>query len=127
MNHTLCFKIRAESGDLNSIAQVQVKVLDVNDHSPIFSDFSLVFNNFPGQFAMRPGAGRRATVPAFDPDVNDTLRFWFDPQDEPTIGNLLQLDQKTGEIRLGPNLNTNRQIDTFATVCVSGTSDIFQI
>lgn len=76
-------------------------------------DFFIVFNNFRDYFPLH-NLGR---IPAYDPDINDTLSYSFI---EGNAAELLILNKKTGEISLSSNLNTNRQIQAELKVCVTG-------
>lgn len=108
------FQIQASSGDLSSVAEINVHVQDVNDHAPQLEDFYLIFNNYPDYFPLAPPG----LIPAHDQDVNDSLTYWIDAGNE---ANLLSVDSDTGQLFLSPNLNTNRQIDARMRICVSGT------
>lgn len=87
---------------------------------PVLKDFFIVFNNYRDHFPLH-SLGK---VPAFDPDVNDTLVYSL-------MGNndkeLLLLNPKSGEILLSSNLNTNRQIQAVVKVCVTGKLFFFSI
>ena len=104
-------QVRAASDKLYNEATVFVNVLDVNDNTPQLKDFVIVFNNFESYFPTKP-IGR---VPAFDPDANDTLLYEISQSLE-----FLLLDNKTGEITLNSNLNTNVPISAPMSFQVSG-------
>ncbi|KRZ90162.1 Protocadherin-like wing polarity protein stan [Trichinella sp. T8] len=114
---TYQFHIQASSGQLSSMAEVLVRILDLNDHEPVFNDFYLVVYNHESDpwnkdLSKRP-IGR---VPAFDLDLNDTLHYKIAAGNE---ADLIQLDSNTGELRLSAALNTNRRIRLLLLIQVS--------
>jgi cadherin EGF LAG seven-pass G-type receptor 1 len=105
--------IRARSLDLFSDASVHIHVQDVNDNVPVLNDFAIVFNNFENHFPT----GNIGRVPAFDLDINDTLRYKFVAGNQ---AHILHLNQTTGLLRLDSRLNSDVPIDATLIVSVSG-------
>ncbi|CAL1545097.1 unnamed protein product, partial [Lymnaea stagnalis] len=94
--------LRAASGTLISSAKVIIQVQDVNDNIPVLDDFSIIYNNFGGNFPNGP-IGK---IPAYDPDVSDRDRLVY----KILSGNkaeLLSLNESSGEVTLDPRLNSN--------------------
>lgn len=104
--------VRARSFHLFSDAHVKIVVVDVNDNMPYMKDFTILFNNYKDSFPTES----IGTLPAFDPDVSDKLKFMFISGNE---AKLLHLDENTGNVRLDARLNSD--VSTNATFLVSVT------
>ncbi|XP_078595188.1 cadherin EGF LAG seven-pass G-type receptor 2-like isoform X2 [Branchiostoma floridae x Branchiostoma japonicum] len=104
--------VQARSMPLFSEAIVNIHIQDENDNIPVLQDFEIVFNNYRNHFPT-DYIGR---IPAFDPDVSDRLAYSF------TFGNnanLLHLNQSTGEIKLSPQLDSDRAFEAQLGVSVT--------
>lgn len=104
--------VRARSFHLFSDANVKIVVVDINDNMPYMKDFTVLFNNYKNSFPTES----IGTLPAFDPDVSDKLKFVFISGNE---AKLLHLDENTGDVRLDARLNSD--VSTNATFLVSVT------
>ncbi|KRX99087.1 Cadherin EGF LAG seven-pass G-type receptor 3 [Trichinella pseudospiralis] len=121
---TYQFHIQASSGQLSSMAEVLVRVLDLNDHEPVFNDFYLVVYNHESDPWNKDQSNRPiGRVPAFDLDLNDTLYYKIAAGNE---ADLIQLDSNTGELRLSAALNTNRRIRLLLLIQVSDGINVVQ-
>jgi cadherin EGF LAG seven-pass G-type receptor 1 len=65
--------IRASSPPLRNDVEIEIYVTDVNDNAPTLRDFTIVFNNYRGNFPI----GAIGRVPAHDIDVADKLQYRF--------------------------------------------------
>uniref|UniRef100_A0A914UTL0 Uncharacterized protein n=1 Tax=Plectus sambesii TaxID=2011161 RepID=A0A914UTL0_9BILA len=104
------FQIQASSGDLSSVVEVLVHLIDVNDNFPTLNDYFVVVADYADR---SPIVGPIGVVPAFDPDFNATLEFSIETND------LLVVDGATGELSLSPRMDTNRQLEAAYQTCVS--------
>ncbi|KFD72669.1 hypothetical protein M514_15073 [Trichuris suis] len=116
---TYHFYVQASSGELSSITEVIVRVLDVNDHAPVLNDFNVVIYNYQAtnQWSPRKWSGLVGRVPAFDLDINDTLQYRIISGNE---AELIELDESNGNLRLASALSTNRPIRLSMRILVSG-------
>ncbi len=105
--------VRARSGHFFSDTVVLIHCVDINDNSPELQDFIVIFNNFKNHFPTTP-IGK---VPAFDPDVNDELKYTFISGNQAQI---LHLVENTGMIRLDSRLNSDVATNATLLVSVSG-------
>ncbi|CAH1784160.1 unnamed protein product [Owenia fusiformis] len=92
--------VHATSNHLFSEVDVIIHVQDINDNVPQLQDFTIVFNNYKNHFPTSH-IGR---VPAFDPDVNDELKYRFISKNAESI---LHLEERTGLVKLDPRLNSD--------------------
>uniref|UniRef100_A0A5S6QZT1 Cadherin domain protein n=1 Tax=Trichuris muris TaxID=70415 RepID=A0A5S6QZT1_TRIMR len=119
---TYHFYVQASSGELSSITEVIVRVLDVNDHEPVLSDFNVVIFHYRAvnQWSQTKSNGLIGRVPAFDLDVNDTLEYWIISGNE---AELIWLDESNGNLHLTSASNTNRPIRLSMKILVSDGSN----
>nr|XP_002124366.1 cadherin EGF LAG seven-pass G-type receptor 2 isoform X2 [Ciona intestinalis] len=111
------FIVSALSNELVSQATVHILVQDCNDNNPVLSDFEIVFNNYRTRLSDSFPVGVIGEVPAYDPDVSDTLTYRFLSGND---GKLLLLQHNTGEIGLNKTaLDSNRQFSTRMRIEVS--------
>ena len=94
---------------------IQIYVQDANDHAPMLNDFTIIFNNYDGNFVNIP-IGK---IPAYDPDVSDSGKLTFSFLTGNKAG-FLHLDQSTGQITLDPRLNSHVRRSGSLQVLVSG-------
>ena len=109
--------VQATSAPLVSRATVHVQLVDVNDNVPVLQDFEIIFNNYITNKSNSFPSGVIGAVPARDPDVDDELRFRFESGNEL---NLLDLNNRTGELRLSKDLDNDRPLEAAMTISVSG-------
>ncbi|KAG8439892.1 hypothetical protein GDO86_005888 [Hymenochirus boettgeri] len=108
--------VQATSAPLVSRATVHVKLLDKNDNDPVLRDFEIIFNNYVTNKSNSFPFGVIGKIPAYDPDVSDTLHYSFVQGNEL---NLLILDPSTGEIKLSRDLDNNRPLEALMRVSVT--------
>nr|DBA31283.1 TPA: hypothetical protein GDO54_007159 [Pyxicephalus adspersus] len=89
--------VQATSAPLVSRATVHVKLLDKNDNDPVLQDFEIIFNNYVTNKSNSFPSGVIGKIPAYDPDVSDTLHYSFVQGNEL---NLLILNPSTGELNV---------------------------
>lgn len=109
--------VQATSAPLVSRATVHVRLLDMNDNTPVLQDFEIIFNNYITNKSNSFPAGIIGKVPAHDPDVSDKLRYKFESGNEL---NLLLLNEDTGDLRLSRDLDNDRTLEAPMTISVSG-------
>ncbi|KAM9311041.1 cadherin EGF LAG seven-pass G-type receptor 1 [Gastrophryne carolinensis] len=108
--------VQATSAPLVSRATVHVKLLDKNDNDPVLQDFEIIFNNYVTNKSNSFPSGVIGKIPAYDPDVSDTLHYSFVYGNEL---NLLILNPTTGELKLSRDLDNNRPLEALMGVSVS--------
>ncbi|XP_044136159.1 cadherin EGF LAG seven-pass G-type receptor 1 isoform X1 [Bufo gargarizans] len=108
--------VQATSAPLVSRATVHVKLLDKNDNDPVLHDFEIIFNNYVTNKSNSFPSGVIGRIPAYDPDVSDTLHYSFIQGNEL---NLLILDPSTGELKLSRDLDNNRPLEALMRVSVT--------
>ncbi|XP_073475805.1 cadherin EGF LAG seven-pass G-type receptor 1 isoform X2 [Aquarana catesbeiana] len=108
--------VQATSAPLVSRATVHVKLLDQNDNYPVLQDFEILFNNYVTNKSNSFPSGVIGKIPAYDPDVSDTLHYSFVQGNEL---NLLLLNPSTGELKLSRDLDNNRPLEALLRVSVS--------
>ncbi|XP_056280679.1 cadherin EGF LAG seven-pass G-type receptor 1 isoform X1 [Pseudoliparis swirei] len=108
--------VQATSAPLVSRATVHVRLLDMNDNTPVLQDFEIIFNNYITNKSNSFPAGIIGKVPAHDPDVSDKLRYKFESGNEL---NLLLLNEDTGDLRLSRDLDNDRTLEAPMTISVS--------
>eukprot|EP00079_Xenopus_tropicalis_P015439 XP_004913058.1 PREDICTED: cadherin EGF LAG seven-pass G-type receptor 1 isoform X2 [Xenopus tropicalis] len=108
--------VQATSAPLVSRATVHVKLLDKNDNDPVLQDFEIIFNNYVTNKSNSFPTGVIGKIPAYDPDVSDTLHYSFIQGNEL---NLLILDPSTGELKLSRDLDNNRPLEALMRVSVT--------
>uniref|UniRef100_A0AAZ3P386 Cadherin EGF LAG seven-pass G-type receptor 1 n=1 Tax=Oncorhynchus tshawytscha TaxID=74940 RepID=A0AAZ3P386_ONCTS len=114
--------VQATSAPLVSRAIVHIRLLDVNDNSPVLRDFEIIFNNYITNRSNSFPAGVIGKVPAQDPDVSDKLHYSFVEGNELS---LLILSQDTGDLRLSRDLDNNRPLE--ATMKISVTDGVHRV
>ncbi|KAM6973322.1 cadherin EGF LAG seven-pass G-type receptor 1-like [Aplochiton taeniatus] len=114
--------VQATSAPLVSRAIVHIRLLDVNDNSPVLRDFEIIFNNYVTNRSNSFPAGVIGKVPAQDPDVSDKLHYTLVEGNE--LG-LLILNQDTGELKLSRDLDNNRPLE--ATMKMSVTDGLHRV
>ncbi|XP_064786413.1 LOW QUALITY PROTEIN: cadherin EGF LAG seven-pass G-type receptor 1-like [Oncorhynchus masou masou] len=114
--------VQATSAPLVSRAIVHIRLLDVNDNSPVLRDFEIIFNNYITNRSNSFPAGVIGKVPAQDPDVSDKLHYSFVEGNELS---LLILNQDTGNLRLSRDLDNNRPLE--ATMKISVTDGVHRV
>ncbi|NXH20721.1 CELR2 protein, partial [Bucco capensis] len=108
--------VQATSAPLVSRATVHVRLRDTNDNSPQLKNFEILFNNYiTNRSGSFPG-GVIGRIPAYDPDVSDSLTYAFEQGNEL---NLVLLDPRSGDLRLSPALDNNRPLEAVMRVSVS--------
>ncbi|XP_043944319.1 cadherin EGF LAG seven-pass G-type receptor 1 [Protopterus annectens] len=108
--------VQATSAPLVSRATVHIKLVDKNDNDPVLQDFEIIFNNYITNKSNSFPSGVIGRIPAYDPDVSDTLYYTF------VEGNdlhLLLLNENTGELKLSRDLDNNRLLEAPMKVSVS--------
>ncbi|XP_069833172.1 cadherin EGF LAG seven-pass G-type receptor 1 isoform X2 [Dendropsophus ebraccatus] len=108
--------VQATSAPLVSRATVHVKLLDKNDNDPVLQDFEIIFNNYVTNKSNSFPSGVIGRIPAYDPDVSDTLHYSFIQGNEL---NLLILDPSTGDLKLSKDLDNNRPLEAQMRVSVT--------
>ncbi|MEE6481192.1 hypothetical protein FKM82_012777 [Ascaphus truei] len=108
--------VQATSAPLVSRAIIHVKLLDKNDNDPVLQDFEIIFNNYVTNKSNSFPSGVIGKIPAYDPDVSDTLHYSFVQGNEL---HLLILDASTGELKLSRDLDNNRPLEALMRVSVS--------
>ncbi|XP_063302853.1 cadherin EGF LAG seven-pass G-type receptor 1 isoform X3 [Pelobates fuscus] len=108
--------VQATSAPLVSRAIVHIKLLDKNDNDPVLQDFQIIFNNYVTNKSNSFPSGVIGKIPAYDPDVSDTLHYSFIQGNEL---DLLILDSATGELKLSRDLDNNRPLEALMRVSVS--------
>ncbi|XP_041965982.1 cadherin EGF LAG seven-pass G-type receptor 1 [Alosa sapidissima] len=114
--------VQATSAPLVSRAIVHIRLLDINDNTPVLQNFEIIFNNYVTNKSNSFPSGVIGRVPAHDPDVSDKLLYTFVEGNELS---LLLLDQATGELKLSRDLDNNRPLE--ATMQVSVTDGLHSI
>nr|XP_006004060.2 PREDICTED: cadherin EGF LAG seven-pass G-type receptor 1 [Latimeria chalumnae] len=108
--------VQATSAPLVSRATVHIRLVDKNDNDPVLKDFEIIFNNYITNKSNSFPSGIIGKIPAYDPDVSDSLSYSFVEGNEL---NLLILDQFTGELKLSRALDNNRPLEANMKVSVS--------
>uniref|UniRef100_A0A8C3TIL7 Cadherin EGF LAG seven-pass G-type receptor 1 n=1 Tax=Chelydra serpentina TaxID=8475 RepID=A0A8C3TIL7_CHESE len=108
--------VQATSAPLVSRATVHIRLLDQNDNPPVLQDFQILFNNYVTNKSNSFPSGVIGKIPAYDPDVSDSLAYTFVQGNEL---NLLLLDSVTGELKLSRDLDNNRPLEALMKVSVS--------
>ncbi|XP_029473103.1 cadherin EGF LAG seven-pass G-type receptor 1 isoform X2 [Rhinatrema bivittatum] len=108
--------VQATSAPLVSRATLHIRLLDKNDNDPVLQDFEIIFNNYVTNKSNSFPSGVIGKIPAYDPDVSDTLLYSFVQGNEL---NLLLLDSATGELKLSRDLDNNRPLEAHMRVSVS--------
>ncbi|XP_028652386.2 cadherin EGF LAG seven-pass G-type receptor 2 isoform X2 [Erpetoichthys calabaricus] len=108
--------VQATSAPLVSRATVHIKLIDKNDNVPVLKNFEIIFNNYVTNKSSSFPSGVIGRIPAYDPDVSDTLYYSFERGNEL---NLIFLNETTGEIRLSSSLDNNRPLEAVMLVSVS--------
>lgn len=109
--------VQATSAPLVSRAIVHVRLVDINDNTPLLQDFEIIFNNYVTNKSNSFPSGVIGKVPAHDPDVSDKLVYTFVEGNDLS---LLILDQNTGELKLSRDLDNNRPLEATMRVSVTG-------
>ncbi|CDW51826.1 Laminin G 2 and EGF and Cadherin and Laminin EGF domain containing protein [Trichuris trichiura] len=111
---TYHFYVQASSDELSSITEVIIRVLDVNDHAPVLNDFNVVIYNYQWN-------GLVGRVPAFDLDINDTLRYRIISGNE---AELIELDESNGNMRLASHFSDGiNKVEATCTLIVETITD----
>uniref|UniRef100_A0A665WYD0 Cadherin EGF LAG seven-pass G-type receptor 1a n=1 Tax=Echeneis naucrates TaxID=173247 RepID=A0A665WYD0_ECHNA len=108
--------VQATSAPLVSRATVHIRLVDMNDNSPVLQNFEIIFNNYVTNKSNSFPSGIIGKVPAHDPDVSDKLWYKFE------FGNelhLLLLNEDTGDLRLSRDLDNDRPLEAPMTISVS--------
>ena len=113
--------VHAFSGNLFSYTQVIVHVRDMNDNAPILRDFKVFYNGLQDSMS---GADV-VQVPAHDIDVTGDLTYGLVPGPGSNDNNILVVDEKTGMIRVDPNLAPDGNVKETVTVWVTGKVCLF--
>uniref|UniRef100_A0A8D0H436 Cadherin EGF LAG seven-pass G-type receptor 2 n=1 Tax=Sphenodon punctatus TaxID=8508 RepID=A0A8D0H436_SPHPU len=108
--------VQATSAPLVSRATVHICLLDKNDNTPILKNFEIIFNNYITNKTSSFPSGVIGRIPAYDPDISDTLTYGFEQGNELK---LLLLNHTTGELRLSRALDNNRPLEASMRVFVS--------
>uniref|UniRef100_A0A8D2J9S6 Cadherin EGF LAG seven-pass G-type receptor 2 n=1 Tax=Varanus komodoensis TaxID=61221 RepID=A0A8D2J9S6_VARKO len=108
--------VQATSAPLVSRATVHVCLLDKNDNIPVLKNFEIIFNNYITNKSSSFPTGVIGRIPAYDPDVSDTLTYSFEQGNELQ---LVLLNHSTGELRLSRALDNNRPLEASMRVSVS--------
>ncbi|XP_043541811.1 cadherin EGF LAG seven-pass G-type receptor 2-like [Chiloscyllium plagiosum] len=108
--------VQATSAPLVSRATVHIRLLDKNDNIPVLKNFKIIFNNYITNKSSSFPTGVIGKIPAYDPDISDTLQYSFDHGNEL---NLIILNQTTGELSLSHALDNNRPLEATMRVSVS--------
>nr|XP_014351913.1 PREDICTED: cadherin EGF LAG seven-pass G-type receptor 2 [Latimeria chalumnae] len=108
--------VQATSAPLVSRATIHIRLLDKNDNVPILKNFKIIFNNYVTNKSSSFPTGVIGRIPAYDPDVSDTLIYSFEEGNEL---DLVILNQTTGELRLSRALDNNRPLEATMRVSVS--------
>ncbi|XP_029430115.1 cadherin EGF LAG seven-pass G-type receptor 2 [Rhinatrema bivittatum] len=108
--------VQATSAPLVSRATVHIRLLDKNDNIPVLKNFLIIFNNYITNKSSSFPNGSIGKIPAYDPDVSDTLSFSFEQGNEL---NLVLLNNTTGELKLSRALDNNRPLEAVMKVSVS--------
>nr|XP_033773923.1 cadherin EGF LAG seven-pass G-type receptor 2 isoform X1 [Geotrypetes seraphini] len=108
--------VQATSAPLVSRATVHIRLLDKNDNLPVLKNFLIIFNNYITNKSSSFPNDSIGKIPAYDPDVSDTLSFNFEQGNEL---NLVLLNNTTGELKLSRALDNNRPLEAVMKVSVS--------
>nr|XP_033813815.1 cadherin EGF LAG seven-pass G-type receptor 1 isoform X2 [Geotrypetes seraphini] len=108
--------VQATSAPLVSRATLHIHLMDRNDNDPVLQNFEIIFNNYVTNKSNSFPSGVIGKIPAYDPDVSDTLHYSFVQGNEL---NLLLLDSTTGELKLSRDLDNNRPLEALMRVSVS--------
>jgi hypothetical protein len=97
--------VRVYSGDLYTDCSVEVRIKECNEsYFSVPKRFKLVFNNYKSYFLTE----RMARVPIQDDSLGLELKYSL----VDSVGKqLVNLNERTGEIALKPLLNSNNQIN----------------
>uniref|UniRef100_A0A8C4R486 Cadherin, EGF LAG seven-pass G-type receptor 2 n=1 Tax=Eptatretus burgeri TaxID=7764 RepID=A0A8C4R486_EPTBU len=106
--------VQATSAPLVSRATVNIRLIDKNDNSPVLENFEIIFNNYMTNKSNSFPSGIIGRVPGYDPDVSDQLLYTFEEGND-----LLILNNRTGELRLSGNLDSNHQRLVTLTVVIT--------
>lgn len=109
--------VQATSAPLVSRATVHIRLVDMNDNSPVLKDFEIIFNNYVTNKSNSFPSGIIGKVPAYDPDVSDKLQYKFESGNELS---LLLLNEETGDLKLSRDLNNDRPLEAPMSISVSG-------
>lgn len=109
--------VQATSAPLVSRATVHIRLVDMNDNTPLLQNFEIIFNNYITNKSNSFPSGIIGKVPAHDPDVSDKLRYKFESGNEL---NLLLLNEDTGDLRLSRDLDNDRPLEAPMTISVTG-------
>lgn len=109
--------VQATSAPLVSRATVHIRLVDMNDNTPVLQNFEIIFNNYITNKSNSFPSGIIGKVPAHDPDVSDKLRYKFESGNEL---NLLLLNEDTGDLRLSRDLDNDRPLEAPMTISVTG-------
>ncbi|XP_043932407.1 cadherin EGF LAG seven-pass G-type receptor 2 isoform X2 [Protopterus annectens] len=108
--------VQATSAPLVSRATVHIRLLDKNDNFPVLKNFEIIFNNYVTNKSSSFPIGVIGKIPAYDPDVSDTLSYSFEQGNELS---LVILNETTGELMLSHALDNNRPLEATMRVAVS--------
>ncbi|XP_042553861.1 cadherin EGF LAG seven-pass G-type receptor 1-like [Dipodomys spectabilis] len=108
--------VQATSAPLVSRATVHIRLLDQNDNPPELPDFQILFNNYVTNKSNSFPSGVIGRIPAYDPDLSDSLNYTFLQGNEL---HLLLLDPATGDLQLSRDLDNNRPLEALMEVSVS--------
>uniref|UniRef100_A0A671YRW7 Cadherin EGF LAG seven-pass G-type receptor 1 n=1 Tax=Sparus aurata TaxID=8175 RepID=A0A671YRW7_SPAAU len=108
--------VQATSAPLVSRATVHIRLVDMNDNTPVLQNFEIIFNNYITNKSNSFPSGIIGKVPAHDPDVSDKLRYKFESGNEL---NLLLLNEDTGDLRLSRDLDNDRPLEAPMTISVT--------
>uniref|UniRef100_UPI00358EE5FD cadherin EGF LAG seven-pass G-type receptor 2 isoform X3 n=1 Tax=Myxine glutinosa TaxID=7769 RepID=UPI00358EE5FD len=106
--------VQATSAPLVSRATVNIRLIDKNDNSPVLENFEIIFNNYMTNKSNSFPSGIIGRVPGYDPDVSDQLLYTFEEGND-----LLILNNRTGDLRLSGNLDSNHQRLVTLTVFIT--------
>ncbi|XP_034019490.1 cadherin EGF LAG seven-pass G-type receptor 1 isoform X2 [Thalassophryne amazonica] len=108
--------VQATSAPLVSRATVHIRLIDMNDNTPVLQNFEIIFNNYVTNKSNIFPSGIIGKVPAHDPDVSDKLHYKFESGNDL---NLLLLNEKTGDLRLSRDLDNDRPLEAPMTISVT--------
>lgn len=109
--------VQATSAPLVNRATIHIQLVDKNDNAPVLRNFEIIFNNYVTNKSNSFPSGVIGKIPAYDPDVSDSLFYTFVEGNEL---NLLILDQNTGHLKLSQNLDNNRPLEANLKISVTG-------
>ncbi|XP_062928641.1 cadherin EGF LAG seven-pass G-type receptor 1 isoform X2 [Mobula hypostoma] len=108
--------VQATSAPLVNRATIHIRLVDKNDNAPVLRNFEIIFNNYVTNKSNSFPSGVIGKIPAYDPDVSDSLFYTFVEGNEL---NLLILDQNTGHLKLSQNLDNNRPLEANLKISVT--------